>query len=144
MRSTWASTSAEWPVVRSPTTCTSTSYPAGRVTPTSSRSSTPPRPCRSCSPTPGGCSPTPGPIRSADQVGGLGGAALEAEDGRVLHPALPDLDRPVDRLVGVPGLRSAHHDRQERQQGLAVLPGRRVPEVRRAVVDRGIVHRATD
>ena len=67
-------------------------------------------PARSCSPTPARCWPRPGRTGSADQVGVLRRSSLEAEDRRVHHLPLADLDRPADGLVGVPGLRSAHHD----------------------------------
>ena len=80
-----------------------------------------------------------GRLGSGDRVRVLGRASLEAEDRRVDDRPLPDLDRPPDRLVRVPRVRTRHHDRQERQQRLAVLPGRGVPQVRRTVVHRVVV-----
>ena len=77
-----------------------------------------------------GCRPVRRP--GADTVRG---PALEGEDVRVDDPAVADLDRPAQRLVGVPRRGALEHRPQERDQRQAVLPRRRLPEVRRAVVD---------
>ena len=49
-----------------------------------------------------------------------------------------------DRLVRVPGRGPGHHDRQVLEQRLAVLPRRRVPQERRAVVDGVVVQAVAD
>src|SRR3546814_1845852 len=75
------------------------------------------------------------PSLSADEYS-IRVAALEEVDRLVADPAVLDLDRRVDGLVERPCLRSAQHGLDEGQQRLAVLPGRRAPEVGGAVVDR--------
>src|SRR6478609_449410 len=82
--------------------------------------------------------------RRERQVRVLRRAALERQDRRVLDLAVPDLDRPPDRRVRVPGLRPAHDRRQEGQQRLADLPRGGVPEVGRAVVDGVVEHVVAD
>jgi energy-coupling factor transporter ATP-binding protein EcfA2 len=76
--------------------------------------------------------------RGAERVGVGRLPALEGQDPRVLDTPSRISMRAADRLVGVPRLRAGHDDRQVGQQRRAVLPRRRVPQVRRAVVD-GVV-----
>ena len=61
-----------------------------------------------------------------------------------LHPPVLDLDGPAEGLVHLPGVRSLQHRPQERDQRLADVPGRGVPEVRRGVVDAVVVHVVAD
>ena len=61
--------------------------------------------------------------------------ALEGKDGGILDDAVTDLDGPTNGGVRVPGAPSAQDRSEEREQRLAVLPGRGVPQIRRAVVD---------
>ena len=145
--STSGSTSAARPAARWPTTCTSTSSRGGPATPTSSPSSAAPRRCRSCSTTPATCSPTRGPIGLEGQPTGWGCSADRPWNARIagfmIRPSRISIAR-LMRLVGVPRLGPGQHRLDERQQRLAVLPGRRVPEVRRAVVDRVVVDAVAD
>ena len=57
----------------------------------------------------------------------LGLAALEGKDLGVLDYSILDFDRVLDRSVGLPSLRSSHHSAQKRDEGLADIPGGRVP-----------------
>ncbi len=76
------------------------------------------------------------PGSAHERVRRRGLATLEGQDRRVDHEAVADLDGPPHRLVGVPRGRTLEHRAQERQQRRAVVPRRRAPQVRRAVVDR--------
>src|SRR6478609_4551266 len=62
-------------------------------------------------------------------------AVLEGQDARVLDDTVADLDRPPDGLVRVPARGTGEHRTQVRQERLADLPGGRVPQIRRAVIN---------
>jgi hypothetical protein len=61
---------------------------------------------------------------------------LEGQDVRIQHSPVEDLDRPAHRLIGLPRVTPGKHRRQVGKQRLADLPGRRIRQVGRAVVDR--------
>src|SRR5215207_1519748 len=82
--------------------------------------------------------------RSDSLVGKLRRAALEREDLRVQDAAVADLDRPGEGRARLPSLEPGHQRRQVRKQRPADLPGRGIPEQRRAVVDAVVEAPATD
>src|SRR6476646_9932356 len=83
-------------------------------------------------------------VTSALAVRVLRLAVLEREDAGVLDDAVSDLDRTPDGLAGLPAVGARHHGAHVRDEGVADLPRRRVPEVRRAVVDGVVVDARPD
>ena len=64
------------------------------------------------------------PAGSDQGVRRLRRPALEGQDRGIDHVAVPELDRTAQRVVGVPRGGAFEHRTQERNQGVAVLPGR--------------------
>lgn len=60
---------------------------------------------------------------------------LERQNVRVLDSAVPDLDGAADSLIPIPSLGTGEHGPKEGKQGLADLPGGRVPQVGGTVID---------
>src|SRR4029450_13220896 len=69
---------------------------------------------------------------------------LEGQDGGILDDAVTDLDGPTNGGVRVPSATSIQDRAEEGKQRLAVLPGRGVPQIRRALVDGVIEHSVAD
>ena len=67
-------------------------------------------------------------------------AVLKRQDAGIENDAVADLDRPGDRRGRIPRRRPGQNGFDVGQQRLADLPGRRVPQVGRAVVHGVVVH----